>query len=735
MAENDGKKPDPTSPIAEGQGATVPEVAGLVGYIKQCFQRAQHERLLKEQKWLTAYRNYRGFYDPKVGFDKDQCKIFVKITKTKTVAAYGQIIDVLFGTNKFPITIEPTEKPIGIAEYAHVDLNNPQAQQPTSDQNEDDESLGQTGQPTTFDLVGFPGDGKDLEPGATHHSLLGGLQDKYQGIPFEKGPAMDKQKEIQIKPAEEAAREMQKTIYDQLDETDAANALRSCVFEMVLLGTGIIKGPFNYKKVYHNWEKDPNTGERNYKPVIKLTPKLEYVSMWNFYPDPVAQNIWDAAWVIERHKYSATQMRDLMNRPYFIKDSLRRVLERGPNYERLHFEWYLAGQTDQQSTQKSRYEVLEYWGVVDRFLLNQMGFHDADVDDLDEVQVNVWVCNNEVIRIMINPFTPARIPYFACPYEIDPYTIWGIGVPENMEDSQDMMNGHARMAVDNLKLAGNVIFDIDETMLVAGQDYKIYPGKIFRRQGGQPGQAVFGVKIPDTSQSNMMIFDKFRQLADEETGMPSYAQGQPGVTGTTRTAAGMSMLMGAAALNIKTVIKNLDDYLLRPLGESMFQWNMQFNEDDLDIRGDLEVRARGTNSLMQKEVRSQRLTMLMNVASNPHLAPFVKWHTVLEEFAESIDMDPEDIIADPEEAALYAKIVGMQNVTRNGEGAPGAGQPSPMGGAPGVGGGPSPNDTSGGGGGQIGVGSAPQPGETGFSAGASGLPGAGPQGSPQGQGG
>ena len=66
------------------------------------------------------------------------------------------------------------------------------------------------------------------------------------------------------------------------------------------------------------------------------------------------------------------------------------------------------------------------------------------------------------------------------------------------------------------------------------------------------------------------MFDKFRQLADEATGIPSYSHGATGVQSTTRTASGMSMLMGAAALSIKTVIKNIDDYLLKPLGESYF---------------------------------------------------------------------------------------------------------------------------------------------------------------------
>jgi hypothetical protein len=98
------------------------------------------------------------------------------------------------------------------------------------------------------------------------------------------------------------------------------------------------------------------------------------------------------------------------------------------------------------------------------------------------------------------------------------------------------MNGHARMAIDNLALSGSLVFDVDETALVGGQSMEIYPGKIFRRQAGMPGQAINGLKFPNTSQENMMMFDKFRQLADEQTGIPSYSHGQTGVQSMTRTA-------------------------------------------------------------------------------------------------------------------------------------------------------------------------------------------------------
>ena len=214
-----------------------------------------------------------------------------------------------------------------------------------------------------------------------------------------------------------------------------------------------------------------------------------------------------------------------------------------------------------------------------------------------------------------------------------------------------------------------------------------------------------------------MMFDRFRQLADEQTGIPSYSHGQTGVQSMTRTASGMSMLLGAASLNIKTVVKNLDDFLLKPLGEAYFQWNMQFFDGEIDVAGDLEVRATGTNSLMQKEVRSQRLTMFLQTAQSPAIAPFVKISKLVSELAYSLDLDPDEILNDPEEAAIMAQIIGMQNAgqTTGEETQPGSEQPAGMGGLRGTPVEPQDLGATGTGGGNIGIGNVPVAGEDTFS--------------------
>jgi hypothetical protein len=416
----------------------------------------------------------------------------------------------------------------------------------------------------------------------------------------------------------------------------------------------------------------------------------------------------EAQYVIERHKMSRSQLRALKRRPYFRGQVIDEVIAQGENYIKKYWEDDLADYTPENYI--DRFEVLEYWGMCDIEMLEEQGVEiPKELKTFDELQANIWVCNNKLIRMVLNPFKPSTIPYVAAPYELNPYSFFGVGIAENMDDTQTLMNGFMRMAVDNAVLSGNLLIEVDETNLVPGQDLSVYPGKVFRRQGGAPGQAIFGTKFPNVSGENLQLFDKARQLADESTGLPSFSHGQTGVTGVGRTASGISMLMNAASGSIKTVIKNVDDYLLKPLGEGLFRFNMQFNFNP-EIRGDLEVKARGTESLMANEVRSQRLMQFLQVASNPALAPFAKFQYVIREIAKSMDLDPDKVTNNMDEAAVQAELMKQFQAPAVPEGQPQQGQPQ-EGQAPA---GANPMDPTGAGGGTIGTGVAPAPGEQGF---------------------
>ena len=663
-----------------------PKAGQIVAYVKERYDRAENARETEEHRWIQSYRYYRGIYGPDVQFtSSEKSQVFVKITKTKVLAAYGQIADVLFGGNKFPISIDPTRLPEGVEEVVNFETNPEQ--------------------------IKAKEDSPELMPGETYPEFrerLAGLKDNLEPVIDRVEPGYAKTPTSpQFFPAEVAAKKMEKKIHDQLEESHAKKHMRAAAFESALFGTGIMKGPFAVDKEYPNWDEG---GE--YSPVFKTIPQTSSVSIWNFYPDPDAATMEEAEYIVERHKMSRSQLRGLKNRPYFRKNAIDNALNLGESY--IKEWWEQAMEDDAQESKSERFEVLEFWGFVDTEILEEQDIEiPKELRDTEQLSVNAWICNGQVLRLVMNPFTPAYIPYFAAPYEMNPYSIFGVGIAENMDDTQTLMNGFMRMAVDNAALSGNLLIEVDETNLVPGQDLSVYPGKIFRRQGGAPGQAIFGTKFPNVSNENMQMFDKARVLADESTGFPSFAHGQTGVSGVGRTASGISMLMSAANGSIRNVVKNIDDYLLAPLGKAFFNFNMQFDFDP-EIKGDLEIKARGTESLMADEVRSQRLMQFLQIGQNPTLAPFFRMDYVVREIAKSMDLDPDKVGNNMTEAAIQAEILKKFKEANPDPPPPqqGVNQPPPPQRAPP---GAQVQDTQGSGGGTIGTGTAPQPGEQGFS--------------------
>lgn len=624
----------------------------LISHIKGVFEQDKINRRSDEVRWLSAYRNYRGIYGPDVQFlDTEKSQAFIKITKTKVLAAYSQLTEVLFSSQKFPIGVIPSK--VGndnLASKVTV-KGKPSPAGP---------SLSEGGDPASRPMSKVVSRPDILEKLGVFKDVLEPAKDKIE----EGGPSSPE--DVTFEPAKEASRKMEAKIQDQLNENGTSRELRNTAFEMCLFGHGILKGPLGTKKEYPKWNQ-----EGMYEPSFEFIPDNEYVSIWDFYPDSAARNLDDCEHVVQRHCMSKTSLRGLKRRPSFRPESIEKAILGGFNYQPEYWEDSLDER--EHDGNLDRYEVLEYWGYVDREMADMYEIDiPSDYDELDQVQVNIWICNDQVLRFVINPFKPQRIPYHSVPYELNPYSFFGIGVAENMEDTQEVMNGFFRLMIDNAVLSSNVIFEVDETNLVPGQDMTMRPGKIFRRQGGAPGQAIFGTNIPNVTNEAMMVFDKARQLADEATGMPSYAHGQTGIQGVGRTASGMNMLMGAAAQNIKAVVRNIDDYLLIPLGQDMFAFNMQYNFDE-EFLGDVKVVARGTESLMRNEIRSQKIMQFLQITANPLDAPISNREYLLRELAAGLDLDPEMAVNDTREAKLNAimmRDLQMQMGAMPGQGTP-----------------------------------------------------------------
>lgn len=665
--------------------------SSVVSFVTDKFTRAKTARYNDEQRWLKCYNNFRGIYGPDVQFtETEKSKAFIKITKTKVLAAFGKITEVLFSAKKFPIGIEPTPIPEGVAESVYFDPKENEVKKKSQEA-----GINTIARPSIKESID-----KKLGP-------LKYIQEKLPDDVELKEGVGKTPTSYTFEPAKEAAKYAEKQIQDQIEESNGSKHLRTTIHEMCLFGTGVMKGPFAQDKEYPRWGEDGK-----YNPLIKTVPDISSVSIWNCYPDPSARSKEDCDYFIERHRMNKTQLRSLKKRPYFRENSIELAISQGPNYIEEHWE-YVLDDTNNNGYSTDRWEVLEYWGYLDKDVAEQANLEiPEELQELDQIQVNIWVCNNQILRLVLNPFTPTNIPYYVCPYELNPYSMFGIGIAENMLDTQLIMNGFMRLAIDNAVLSSNLVFEVDETNLVPGQNMQVYPGKVFRRQSGAPGQAIFAQKYPNVTQECMLLFDKARQLSDEATGMPSYAHGISGVMSTGRTASGMSMLMEAAQENIRSVIRNVDDYLLVPLGEAIYSFNMQFNFDK-KMQGDLIVVARGTESLLRNEMRAQKLMQFMQMTNNEMDAPWVKRDYALREISRDLDLDSEKLVNDSREAAIqaetlrkYREAMGtVENPLQQGQQGTGGGEGNLT----------PPSDPTGNGNGNMNPGMSPKPNDEGFS--------------------
>ena len=251
------------SPLPE---TVAEDFSSLVGLVHSRFQRAKIARQQEQELiHLDAYRAWRGVNSPAEQSALDAARqrnhaasgFFIKITKSKATAAYGQICEILFANNKFPIGVEPNTKPEGIEDTVTIVPEGVQY----GDQ--------------IVDPYGYKGDNRNIPPGSTQNSLISNLKSSFSSLLSKSklvfGPSPDANQLPEIHPAEIAAVNLERVMQQQLEEGFAEKVLRKAAYECVLYGTGIIKGPFSYNDVRPNWNlEDDNT--ITYNPESKLIP-------------------------------------------------------------------------------------------------------------------------------------------------------------------------------------------------------------------------------------------------------------------------------------------------------------------------------------------------------------------------------------------------------------------------------------------------------------------------------
>lgn len=651
-------------------------IQNLAGYIRQKWTIAMTaKQQTAEVKMLKSVRARRGEYDPdKLAQLREQgsATIYMMLTSNKCRAASSWLRDTLVTASEDkPWTISPTPIP---------DLPPDQVQSIMQQAMQEVQGLYAMGQPPTDQQV--------------RERLL-----------EMKDMAMSQMKDM----AQRMADNMDRKMDDQLTEGGWHDAFSAFLDDITTFPSAFLKGPVVRKRPKMQWIPSQN-GQYALDVREELSLEWERVDPFNVYPAPDASNV-DDGYMIERHKLHRSDLQALIGVEGYSDGAIYNVLdEYGKNGLR---DWIYVDLNKAAAEGKSTMGVqqnpselidaLQFWGNVQGQLLRDWGMTEEEVPDaLLDYAIEAWVIGGWVIKAVVNPDPLGRKPYYKASYEEVPGAFWGNSVADLCRDTQDICNAAARALVNNMGIASGpqVVYNVDR--LPQGENLtQMYPWKVWQvtsdpMAGGSAPMQFF--QPNSLAQELMAIYEKFSILADEYTGIPRYMTGDSPTGGAGRTASGMSMLMSNAGKAIKQVVANIDKNVIEQVIERLYFYNMRYG-DDPDLKGDVQIVARGAASLIIKEQAQMRQNQFLQIALTSPVAQqiigFEGIAELLRQSAKTLDLNPDHIvppveilkarmqqvqmmqIAQPQQQAPQQKPTGQladgSNVTNNFAPAPGVG--------------------------------------------------------------
>lgn len=109
-------------------------------------------------------------------------------------------------------------------------------------------------------------------------------------------------------------------------------------------------------------------------------------------------------------------------------------------------------------------------------------------------------------------------------------------------------------------------------------------------------------------------------------------------TVTHNTATGMSMIMGAANVNLKPFLKNIDDQVIEKAVERYDSLFSMLGKYPPEFNIPLKVVATGTISLMARELIVENMIKLLSITQNPQDAIIVRRREILKSMAEKLGL-------------------------------------------------------------------------------------------------
>jgi hypothetical protein len=430
----------------------------------------------------------------------------------------------------------------------------------------------------------------------------------------------------------------------------------------------------------------PTVAWQNGQAAVQQIPRLFWnrVSPFDLWWTPGVSDIEDAS-VIERTRVTRADLNDLLDLPGYNTNEIRAVLD---EYGRggLHDNWdstdaeraVMESRENPNLNRSGLISCLEFHGNVQGRMLREYGMLEEQVpDELRDYFIQAWLIGSHIIKAQLSPSPRKRHPYFITSFEKVPGTPVGNGLPDILNDIQEVANASLRALVNNLSISSGPQVVVNDDRLSPDEDgEELYPWKRWHVQSdpmGNNSQVPVSFFQPTSNAQELLgVYQKFNDMADELSAIPKYLAGAGASGGAGRTASGLAMLMGNASKILQTVAANIDRDVLDPALRQLFDMLLLTDQSGL-LTGEEQIRVMGVNVAIQRETQRSRQLEFLQITANPVDVQIVGPKgraAVLRSVAQTIGLDGQQVVpSDDDLEKQQQQAAAMQQAAAQAQGA------------------------------------------------------------------
>ena len=308
-------------------------------------------------------------------------------------------------------------------------------------------------------------------------------------------------------------------------------------------------------------------------------PEFRPVSVYDFFPDPMASDCHDGEGVILRAFPSYQKLRQMERQGQIkgvglLEDDAEAAGKTSSDQEAFKRRLSYTGIQPQAEDSDKNPMTLEYWGWLEKDVLKEAGYSEEIYDG--GAEVTAIVCGNTTLKLIANPFVTRERPFFKCCYEELPGEFWGMGICEATEGPQRALDAAIRSRLDNKALSVNTMWGINTRRMVPGQNMSCYPGKIWLTNG-PIRDAIEQFKVDDVTTGTSNEAVDYERYIQEGARISKALGGQPVKRGemSATESQGLNMAQNVRIIN---VVDNLERNMLQPILKWYYHIILQFLE-------------------------------------------------------------------------------------------------------------------------------------------------------------